>query len=653
MNPVKVRTMADNRIDVNLKLLQNREMKLFEQATAHFREAAQSIERAMQSYSGQVASYSNVVGAGGANTRNSGTHPTPQRGVNHDQPGYDSPRSYHRSILEQRQANVRAGMRGFGGIQGFFGSTSYAPDLLEPDLAARVRSGNIGEPRARDFFQYLSYFAGAKAFNADVPYEVNPETGRTVSTPIKSAGYARVAAASNAAVWASNVAPSMRAFTQRVGRGIGMGFDQNAPFVQLGYSTRGPMGGMAPFSSAWGQRIETGMGTRFQSAMNLNWGTQQEKQLRENLFAIGVNPSEGGRSSTIAQNVRDISRDTGLGSDQITRLMNSTVRYGTKGELDSLTSTLKNLKAAAANANMTTTQFATGLEALSSAITSTTGMSPAQSTQLASNLQQQTGVSGEAIAGMATSRVTMLTAMANTGLHADQLASRPSVLADQMMSQISMLVGASGLEDLRANWEKTYKHIYSDRYYMMNGQFMGAKLPTETEAGKMVRTTAGQDEAMNRLQAGLTGTGYSSKQIDTMAKTLLGGNKGDGYRQWKSKFGDTSGVLGTGYHERHLNEKDKLKAIQNIMKKSHNAPPITLGLTSDAQRLVKQMGLDKSYERNKRDNSRPASPTDIAGDAMSYGVKWGVAGAMTPFGPAGAFAGGVAGAGYGILSNVL
>jgi hypothetical protein len=612
---------SGNNIEVNLKLLQGQEMKLLRQAAKDFLDASRIISTSMQGYAGQVAGHAANAGGTHGGTHQGRSRPA-QAPLDPTQTGHDTGKSYARLLLERRQENMvnQFAQRGsmFGGAGAFMAKEMYAPGMMEPDLMARLRSGNIGEATSRDFIQYLAYAAGSRGT------KINPDTGMV---DIQGRGYmAKTSAGLTGLNWGMNMASSGKAFAQQMGAKAGMGFDQNALFTQMGYNPLG-WGNTQFFSDAWKKRIETGVGISFQAAMKPGWGKAQERSMRESMLSIGLDPSRGGRDSMIAADLRDASRASGLGADELVSMGQDTYRYGTKKQLDSLTDTFKNLASNAAQANMTTAQFAKGVVALAQTMQQATGMSSADALKMASGYQAVTGMSGDVSAGMMSSpMMTWMTVAQNHLASPSRITGR--MTGNTQVGFVQTVVGAKSPEDLKRNWESKYRDKYSNLFTASGGSLFGGI--DEAKMSKIVRGAVGQDDAMNQLAAGMHGKNLSSKQIDKIAQQLLGKN-GKEYDKWKEAHGDTSGYWHSGIGKRHEGDKKKLKAIEQLMKKSHHPAPIQLGLTSEASKLVKQLGLDDKAHSNKTDHSRSANPGTVLkhmGEGFALGGPVGAVGAL-------------------------
>jgi len=621
---------AGNRIDVNLKLLQNQELKLLKDATEQFRQAAVTIENSLRSYSGQVAGYSGIAEQGGltaggvvmGRSRPSGPALDPSLtghgGVN---------KNYGDDLLERRRAHVVE-------QHGRTAQYSFAPGLIEQDLEARIRTGNVGEMRSRDFFQYLSYFSGKKG------YEQNAEGLMEVRNVPGSRMAARTSNISGAIAVGIPTAQSAMQFAQRVGRSSGMSYNLQAPFAQLGYDTSG-IGGTDLGSGAWKERIRQSIGTKMHAAATMGWGTEQEQQLRESMLGIGINPGHGGKGGALAADLRDITKSTGLPSGQLVEMMQHTIRFDTKKAIEDLIKTMGGLSNAAKQANMTTNQFAEGMVALSSAITKKTGMSSAQSLKMASQYQAITGIPGGTAAGMLTNSRTIYTAMAQQGVSSPNQLSA-TALPNAQMSLMMSYLGASSAADLKANWKKG-RHLENSfgTLTLTNPDLFGGM--NEQDVGELINNTASGTAAMNDFTAGMDGKNLSSKRIDQVAKRLLKGS--GGYKSWKSDYGDIK--AGGGRDARNVSDMAQLKAIGKAMKKAGAAPTVTLGLTHEAAKLVKQLGGGDKAHSNKDSHSRSANPSSVW-DSTKSGASSGE-GAMDGLDvPGGGFAGAAVGGAVGL-----
>lgn len=595
-----------NRINVDLRLIQNQELKLMEQFAEKFASAVARLDSiGMGSYGQATAGYAGVGAMTPGGVQMGRSRPAGPA-MNKSQTGHGL-ENYADAVEKKRKQirdNTPAGLKFAAGL-------GFAPQIASQDLTARILQGNMGEMRSQDFFQYLSAMSGGYAFATD------PETGDVSRSGRAGAGAAAgIHAGAGVVNMGFNVARSGSTFFRSATTSLGMNPATNAGFVQMGYSPRGFMGTQLN-STAWRRRLRAGMASKWQALSTMNWGTEQEQELRGALLGIGMNPSEGGRADHLYRDLRDISQDSGLNPDQLVSMSQYTARFEDKKGVRRLTSELSKLDEAASQAGMTTAQFAKGMEAVTQTLQQRLGMAPSKGMKIAREYTALTGVPGEAAAGVFNNDFTMMMAMSRSGKSNPSKLTATDYLGGQT-ALIAQAVGASSVEDLRKHVDK---YLGSEQFgwlRMRNPElFQGMD---EVQIKNLVVNPGRKSDAFNKLAAGISGSagaGYSSHEIRDIGTTLLG----------KRKFSDFMDRDHKGFDPRDGIQKNErqamLKAIQKALDKS-DTPMVKLDLTPEARRLVKQMGYDDTSHRNKDGRSHRATVTDFlkshADEALSAGM---------------------------------
>lgn len=614
---------AGNRINVDLKLIQNQELKLMEQFAEKFAASVARLESiGGGSYAQATAGYTGVGGMTPGGVQQGRSRPSGPA-LDRSQTGHGL-ENYADAVQRNRKQVIAATPGRFLSRAAGLG---FAPQIASQDLTARILQGNMGEMRAQDFFQYLSAMSGGYAFEEGVNEDGEPIISRRPG--IRGNVAARVHAGAGVVNMGFNVARSGTTFFKSATNSLGMNPTANAGFVQMGYSPQG-VGGTGMLSSAWKARFRAGAASKFQALKTFNWNTEQEQQLRGALLGAGLNPSEDrSRGEGLYRDLKDIAIDTGLGPDQLVEMSQYTARFeGNKG-LRRLTSELSKLDEAASQAGMTTAQLAKGMEAVAQTLQQRLGMAPSRGMKIAREYTALTGVPGEAAAGVFNNDFIMMMSMARSGKNNPGKLTATDYLTGQQ-ALAAQAVGASSVEDFTKNIDK---YLGSEQFgwlRMRNPELFAGM--DEAQIKNSLVNPARKSKAFNQLAAGLkggVGAGYSAHEIKDIGTTLLG----------KQKFSDFMNKEHRGFDPRDGIQKHErtamLKAIQKALDKS-DMPMVKLDLTPEARRLVKQMGYDDASHRNKGGRSHRATVTDFVKSHADEAVTAGFMAANPAMAPIGA-----------------
>lgn len=155
--------MAENRINVDLKIFQAKELESLADFGRSFAKSVERLTASMDGYQSQVenmaSTFSGGGGGGGFGRRRAGTASDPG-GTAHDMPRTDEQKKDERRRAEDRINKAQNDLKEMSLMRRF----SFAPPTLSKYEEAGIKFGNIGQMGWQDKLRYLSYFSGAGAY---------------------------------------------------------------------------------------------------------------------------------------------------------------------------------------------------------------------------------------------------------------------------------------------------------------------------------------------------------------------------------------------------------------------------------------------------------------------------------------------------------
>lgn len=429
------RKQPTNRIEVDLKLLQDKNAEKLLNFGRQFATSVENLEKALVDYASQLTGMANQSGSGQSKAASDA------RGV--DLPtartaGQDQPRPRGQAIGEVDQDNDQG--NGFiGGVNYSGGGASTAPlagdDSMEQQFVKAQK--RIGEVPV-GIRQTLGFAAeGQLDLGALNPFRYRKPLGELEGEDSRkqTPGMMLARRASDAMFAGAAVKANIRNFQRGMQGHYGFQNTMTNMGMDVGRSRDGGVFGWG--SEAWREGAKGKLKNMKTSwlGLNPNYSGEQAAKTREIVSSYGYS---GDQADFMADSLKQYEIHQGLNPDFVAKMKDPVMRYG-MSDLSQLDSVLKNIPGAAKAARMNLQEFTSELYSVAEGIAQTTGMSQVTAAGSVAAASSVTGMSPSKVGKMLESKSQTYMSMAMTGQSFAKATIGPTALGSRFKAP--MLIG--------------------------------------------------------------------------------------------------------------------------------------------------------------------------------------------------------------------
>jgi hypothetical protein len=594
-----------NRIEVDLKLLQDNNVEKLQQFGKDFDKSISALATMVGSFSQQVEGAQRV-----------------------NKPGEPGPNASQAGSV--RIDSVPARMGGVSTVPGAVGSfanqgqqygggggASVAPPSGNPDtfeqqyIKAQRRIGEVPV----GFRQTLGYF-GENVQEGDSPFTTTLRGG---ARRVNEALFNMQAVKTNVML-AQN---QLQGLYSSVAVPTALG-------QQLGASRGGGFLGTGLFSSAWMRGLSETWHTAAMSKFGFspNYSPSQAAQARQTLESFGYS---GDTANMLGNYLKELQIHRGLGPDVGMAVLDPFMRYGGPENMQQLAQTLADIPGAASAARMNLSQFTQALMSTAQQVAQATGMSMGGATQALQSFSSITGLSPERGGALLQNANATTMASALTGRTVTSLMEGGNKMAPRMAYGLSIFEQTIGMPISKLmQLRKTNIGAYNRaadmawRMYLQDPSVFAGLSPRELE--NLFQRNEGRPLQHMAIREKIQNIQGTSQQTVGQIENLLG--------QWGGSQGQQ---LQTGFNKwlaAHPNmdpnqlRTEAAKEIDKFMGTTASrkaARSMTIELSTDAKKYFRLVGTEDASARNAspggfaRPSSGPGSSSWMPGQA--YGGK--------------------------------
>lgn len=616
------RKPPSNRIEVDLKLLQDKNAEKLMRFGDTFGKSVDKLAMALSDWNGQVAGGANVSRPGespaASNAKNVNLDTARGAGINKPGPSkvvgeargpLPAPDGVNYGWDNQGSASVAESLQQDGAAKG--------EHSTEQDYARAMRRIGGGEISLQQIMGHIA--EGGK----------RNEKGEPIGTWNKPA---------------SRISDAMffgQAGRRLLGREYGKMNALTGMGQDVGYSREGgPLGsfGIGLLSPAFREGAKTNLKAMWSSkfGLNPNYSKEQATQARATIGAFGYG---GDTADFMAERLKQLEIHNRMSPEASMRLLDPAARFGNV-EMSQLTDTLNAMPAAAKAARMNLKQFNEQVTQLAESLAAN---GPASATAYAAQLTAFTGVTGlspEKGAAMLQSRQQTFMSMGMTGMSYAKATIGPNALGGRLKAP--MMIGnqvaqSYGFKDMGA-LSKGYEDLQAGREVDPKVEQALSSLGMMIEASpdlfggmnlKELMNNSRRGNVLGRVEAASQLTLLGDKATDADFRRLIGlagmGKKGiHGYEVDKKAFmrnnAEKLSKMSQGDRQRAVAEHEQAYLQSAFGKKSGDrgkaAQKVTIGLSPEAQKWFKV-----NDQAGGKDKSNRGTVDSFANKAIAIGSQ--------------------------------
>lgn len=610
-----------NRIEVDLKLLQDKNVEKLQEFGRQFDKSIDKLASMLGDYAEQVSGAEAAVGRAGKLGPNASTGSGITSGPTARQGGTPPP-----------FANIPAGQYTGGpfepGGPGNWGGPSIAPiggggnvpvggpgSFEQQFVRAQKRIGEIPV----GLRQTLGYIAeGAPATDSDgylidnygrriLDENGNPMTDQTFLT---RTGLRNAAGKVNEFMFRGQAARANAMLGYGHLQNFYGGIMANAMLgQQLGRSREGGLFGTGLFSSAWTtgimESLKTGIESKF--GFSPNYSPAQAKQARQALQSFGYS---GDTSDYLAGILKDLQIHQGIDAASAMAILDPLMRFGGDENIGQLLSVLRQIPDAAKAAHMNLSEFTQQLVSTSQEVSQSTGMTVGGAARALSAFTTTTGLAPSRAAGLFSSPQNLVMAAGMSGQSITSLMEGKNRMAPRMEFGLKVFQGFTGgytaeqLAEMRKHdWGK-YQSIMNAAWlaYAQNKDIFGGFSPREL-INMQVRNNGdliGHTQIAEQIQGA-----NSTQRIDQMLRGWGGAAGAHMSSAFEKYVADNPHATIADYRK----EASDLIAASTNAAQTRTARQITqIDLTPEAKKWFKVLNYDDKPNSNSMPSfERPSS----------------------------------------------
>jgi hypothetical protein len=450
----------NNRIEVDLNILKNDELKRLREFGEQFAGSITQLANTLGGYGTQVRTHAQNVNRNSSFDRlaNSGPIYGPNGRVLSVGGGSltaaHGPEDTIQSKAQQRERtteqfkSARESLNTLRAQNGLGRTRSYAPAALSQIERAQFSLGTFGEPTLLNTLQQMSYRSGALAYGTDD--QGNP-TLKSKTMARASEGFGQ--GADTLLGIQQGVMPLINSAANFNGARRYNGAQQ------LGYDTAGASwwSGLpgAGFFTEGGRQSIAQRWTNNMASLSLGWSKEEQQNLTSSLANRGVDTSKSflglgsnrGRSD-ISDSLQRIIRETGIDPDTVVEQWDRARRYD-PGSLSHFEEDMKDLQKSAKAAGMGVDQFAKAALDAATQMSESMGMSGSDARR-AITAGAAGGLVPDQVSRLTNQGLALRTMANNPGMQYSEVMDNPSLNLDQVYKEVQGVSGISMSEMQKA-----------------------------------------------------------------------------------------------------------------------------------------------------------------------------------------------------------